>query len=467
MRIIQFNSVGGASGDMILGCLIGLGADIEQLNAQLKTLVPEHFHIKTKIVESYGMNGISATVDIHEHNCLDVEHSTSNAQHRMNKNSVESGQQPHTHDKSHKHHHDSEHDYKHTHADDHKHNHDHKHDHDHKHNHKHSHGAEHGHSHANQRNFKAIKALITASELPETVKKQSIEVFFALAVAEGKVHKMPPDEVHFHEVGAVDSIVDIVGCCLAMQMLKVDAIAVAPLPLGSGTMRCQHGIYPIPAPATVELLKTLLITQTDQPYEMVTPTGAALLATLPHAKITSAVKIITSTNSFGHRKMDNRPNLLRAMLYETAEDTLEQPDQCLLLETNIDDSTPEIIGNLFDRLLDGGALDVWTTPIQMKQQRSAIKLSLLTPRELQPQLEKIIFRETTTFGIRQVPVSRTCLERRFISVNTEYGEIAVKIGSLNGEDITWSPEISDCIKLSKQHKVTIRKVYDAAKKNLG
>jgi pyridinium-3,5-bisthiocarboxylic acid mononucleotide nickel chelatase len=422
MKIIQFNSVGGASGDMILGCLIGLGADIEKLNTQLKTLVPEHFHIITENVESYGMNGISATVDIHTHE-----------------------------DHGHNHEHKNEH------------THDHKHDHEHK----HDHGSgSHSHSHDNQRNFSDIKALIKASELPESVKAQSITVFSALAEAEGKVHGMPPDKVHFHEVGAVDSIVDIVGCCLAIQMLEVDAISVSPLPLGSGTMRCQHGIYPIPAPATVELLKTLPVTQTDQPFEMVTPTGAALMATLPHAEIKSGSNITVSANSFGQRKLNDRPNLLRAMLYETTEITAEQPDQCLLLESNIDDSTPEIIGTLFDRLLDAGALDVWTTPIQMKNQRPAVKLSLLCSTALQQVLEEIIFRETTTFGIRQIPVSRSCLKRRFVTVDTEYGKINVKVGSLNGDDITFSPEINDCIKLSKQHNTALRKIYDAAKQNI-
>lgn len=418
MKIIQFNSVGGASGDMILGCLIGLGADIEQLNRQLKTLVPEHFHIRSKTVESYGMNGISASVDIHDHG----------------------------------HEHGQEHEQEHGH-------------HQHKHEHSHDHKVA-GHSHANQRNFKVIKELIIASDLPERVTEQSIKVFSALADAEGKVHNMPPDEVHFHEVGAVDSIVDIVGCCLAMQMLKIDAIAVSPLPLGSGIMRCQHGIYPIPAPATVELLKTLAVSQTDQPYEMVTPTGAALLATLPHSTIKSGSKIIVSANSFGQRQLNDRPNLLRAMLYETAEMSAEPPDQCLMLATNIDDATPEIIGNLFDRLFEAGALDVWTTPIQMKNQRPAVKMSLLSPIELQPRLEEIIFRETTTFGIRQIPVSRNCLERHFITVDTEYGKVKVKIGSLNGETITFSPEISDCIRLSKQHNIAVRKVYDATKKNI-
>jgi pyridinium-3,5-bisthiocarboxylic acid mononucleotide nickel chelatase len=433
MRIIQFNSVGGASGDMILGCLIGLGADVEQLNAQLKTLVPEHFHIRTKTVESYGMNGITATVDIHEH-----RHDTNGHTHDH-----------HEHGHGHGHHHGHGQTQTNTDAHGHK---------------QHTHGQP-THSHANQRNFETIKELITASELPAGVKKQSIAVFSALADAEGKVHNMPPDKVHFHEVGAVDSIVDIVGCCLAMQMLEVNAIAVSPLPLGSGTMRCQHGIYPIPAPATVELLKTLPVTQTDQPYEMVTPTGAALMSTLPQAKASSG-SITASANSFGHRQLNERPNLLRATIYETAEKTTDQPTECLLLESNIDDSTPEIIGNLFDCLFDAGALDVWTTAIQMKNQRPAVKLSLLIPTDLQQPLEEIIFRETTTFGIRQVPVSRSCLERRFISVDTEYGKVKVKVGSLNGEAITFSPEMSDCIKLSKQHNIAVRKVYDAAKKNI-
>ncbi len=445
MKIVQFNSVGGAAGDMILGSLIALGADIDTLNQQLATLIPEKFLIVAKQVSSYGMNGVSAQViiadspdDHHHEHCIAAEHQHEHSHHHH-------ATAEHQHEHSHHHHAAAAH---HHHQSDHHHS---------------DHGHHQAHTHANQRNFTAIKELINAGRLSDRVKQQSIAVFSAIAEAEGKVHNMPPEQVHFHEVGAVDSIVDIVGCCLALEMLNIDAIAVSPLPLGCGTMRCQHGIYPIPAPATVELLKNLPVVQTDHPYELVTPTGAALLSTLPrHAP--GAATVLASGNSFGQRQLNDRPNLLRAILYETASQANSQADECLLLESNIDDSTPEIIATLPDRLLHAGALDVWITPIQMKKQRPAIKLSLLCEAARQAELEEIIFRETTTFGIRYSNVSRHCLEREITDISTDYGSIPVKIGYLNGKRITVAPEIDACIKLAQEQHIAVRDIYDAAKK---
>ena len=189
----------------------------------------------------------------------------------------------------------------------------------------------------------------------------SLKVFRSLAEAEGKVHNKPVDEVHFHEVGAVDSIVDIVGCCLAFHKLGAEAISVSPLPTGTGTFKCQHGIYPLPAPATLEMLKkgNLKSAPTDEMFEMVTPTGAALLAVWPKADISTDAQIVDSADSFGHRELNNRPNVLRASLYENSN-SCRNTCKLSVLETNIDDSTPELIGYVFEKLLTTGALDVWT-----------------------------------------------------------------------------------------------------------
>lgn len=405
MRIIQFNSVGGASGDMLLGALVQLGADVNVLNRELASLLPEEkFKIEVLPKASYGINGMSAKVIIED--------------------------EPHSH-----HHH---------------------------HEHAHAHTAEHSHHH---RKFSDIRSMLIESDLPDAVKDMAVKVFSALAEAEGKIHGMAPDDVHFHEVGAVDSIVDITGCCLAMHLLQVDVIAVAPLPVGQGTMQCQHGIYPIPAPATTELLRGLQVTQTDQPYELVTPTGAALLSTWPHIKIPAGCAVKGIANSFGHRELNNRPNLLRAVLYEQVETEAMTSGQCLIMETNIDDSTPEIIGNAFNRLLEAGALDVWTSPIQMKNQRPAVKLTVLCEESDREKLQQIIFRETSTFGIREFTANRACLDRRFTTVETDYGQVRIKIGSLNGEDITFSPEMADCVRCAKAHDVPVKTVYNAALKN--
>ena len=399
MKIIRFDSVGGASGDMILCALIGLGADVDILNRELASLLPsEKFSITVSPKESHGINGIAATVEIDEH------HS-------------------HYHAGQHEHHH---------------------HEHD-------------------GRTFADIRQLIAESRLSESVKSMAISVFTALAEAEGKIHNMTVDQVHFHEVGAVDSIVDITGCCLAMDMLGIQGISVSPLPSGQGTFKCRHGIYPIPAPATVELMKNLKSVLTDEPYELVTPTGAALLSVWPHLEIPSGGMIVKTANSFGQRKLDSRPNLLRAILYESAGNSLteqnDEADSSVILETNIDDCPAEFIGPLFERLLNAGALDVWTTPIMMKKQRPGIMLSVICKSNCRTTIYDIIFRETTTFGIREYPVSRQCLERRFEQVETSFGKVKIKVGSRNGQDITSSPEIDDCIRLSAQARVSVKEVY--------
>jgi uncharacterized protein (TIGR00299 family) protein len=404
MKIIRFDSVGGASGDMILGALIGLGADIDILNRELASLLPsEKFEITVSPKESHGINGIAATVEI---------------------------------DELHSHHHAGQH--------------------------------EHHHHQHDGRTFADIRQLIAESRLTDTVKAMTVKVFTALAEAEGRVHNMTADQVHFHEVGAVDSIVDIAGCCLAMELLGIQGISVSPLPSGQGTFKCCHGIYPIPAPATVELMKNLKSVLTEEPYELVTPTGAALLSVWPHLEIPPGSMIIKTANSFGQRALNSRPNLLRAILYETAENNVteqnDESDSAIVLETNIDDCPAEFIGPLFERLFHAGALDVWTTPILMKKQRPGIMLSVICKTSCRTNLYDIIFRETTTFGIREYPVFRQCLERRFEQVETPFGKVSVKTGSRNGQDITSSPEIDDCIRLSAQSKVSVREVYLAAVK---
>ncbi|MBU8902836.1 MAG: nickel pincer cofactor biosynthesis protein LarC [Victivallales bacterium] len=385
MKIIRFDSVGGASGDMILGALIGLGVDVDELNAELKSLIPDKFLIKTKLWQSHGINnGIQVEVEIPEH-----------------------------------HHH-------------------------------------HG------RNFNDIKTLIEDSALASEVKAMSLKVFTALAEAEGKVHNKAAGEVHFHEVGAVDSIVDIVGCCLAFSKLGAAAIAVSPLPTGSGTFKCQHGTYPLPAPATLEMLKLgLRSAPTDEPFELVTPTGAALLAILPKADIGDDATVSKSSDSFGHRELNNRPNLLRASLYEN---NAAHNGKCRLtvLETNIDDSTPEIIGYAFNKLLKAGALDVWTQPISMKKQRSGILLSVLCSQNLKAELLELILTETTSFGVREYEVIRHCMEQRFEEKETPYGKVRIKIASYKGKDLTSSPEFEDCAALAEKHNIPLKEIMQKA-----
>ena len=395
MNIIRFDSVGGASGDMILGTLIGLGADVSELSKQLIRLLPdENFSIIVEKFESYGINGIQAKVKI-----KNVDH----------------------------HHHEHEHEHEH-----------------------------HGH----ERSFMEISSIIQASSLPDSVKKQAIAVFAKLAAAEAKIHNMPANDVHFHEVGAVDSIIDIVGSCLAFHLLGIDAISVSALPTGSGIVKCRHGIYPVPAPATAEILLELKsMPCDDEPFELVTPTGAALLATWPKAELGSNVQLVGTANSFGQHKLKTRPNLLRALLYETS---VIDVAEIIVLETNIDDCSPELLGNLCQKLPSEGALDVWTTPANMKKQRSGYVLSVLLKKSDKDKILRFIFNETTTFGIREYPVERHCLERHTESVETIYGSVRVKIGKWQGKTVSCSPEFEDCRHLSESTGIALKTIQQAA-----
>lgn len=396
MKIIRFDSVGGASGDMILGALIGLGVNVNELNNELKSLIPDEFLIKSRPWQSHGINsGIQVEVEIHEH---------------------------------HHHHHD--------------------------------HHGHHHHQHG--RNFNDIKALIENSGLASEVKAMSLKVFGALAEAEGKVHGKPAGEVHFHEVGAVDSIVDIVGCCLAFNKLGAEAISVSPLPTGTGTFKCQHGTYPLPAPATLEMLKCgLQSAPTDEPFELLTPTGAALLAILPKAEIPADASVIKSSDSFGHRELNKRPNLLRASLYENT-DKHEGKCKLTVLETNIDDSTPEVIGYAFNKLLEAGALDVWTQPIAMKKQRTGVLLSVLCSHKLKNELLELILTETSSFGVREYEVTRHCMQYCFEKKETPYGKVRIKVASYKGKDLSSSPEFEDCAALAEKHNVPLKEIMRKA-----
>lgn len=313
--------------------------------------------------------------------------------------------------------------------------------------------------------MRQIRGILRRSRLPGRVKTLSLAVFTRLAEAEGRVHGVAPDDVHFHEVGAVDSIVDIVGACLALELLGIQAVDVGPLPEGQGFVRCAHGVMPIPVPATADLLKGHPVSLTREPFELVTPTGAALLMTwksmLPAAGATSGRLQETGTG-FGTRTLQDRPNLLRALLIDTDTPPVGGDGACLVLECNLDDSNPEWIGSLTTTLLEAGALDVFTTAVQMKKQRPGTLLTVLCPPAARDRMLDLIFRESTTFGIREHLTSRTMLERRHVSVTTAFGVIRVKEGLWQGDVVTRAPEHEDCAKAASRHAVPLRTVYAAA-----
>lgn len=444
---LRLDSVGGISGDMLLGALIGLGADVDRIQKALNPLIPARFEIKIAPADAQGVHGLRATVLI-EGQPGDAHHAEA---------ADETTQHPHTH---------AERPHAHTHADEHTHGHDHshRHSHGHKHTHGHAHTREHDQAHdPEHRGLTQISELITDSPLPEAVKEAAIHTFHLIGLAEAKIHGTTPDEVHFHEVGATDALVDIIGCHLAIHQLDITHAQVGPLPLGTGTMRCQHGTMPLPSPATMKILEGHPVLQTQEPFELVTPTGAALLMTLKAMGGPSReTSVATSAIALGMRTLKNRPNLVRATLLtgETTEETTT--GACELLQANMDDSTPEWIGALLPALLEAGALDAWIAPIQMKKNRPGSLLSVLCEPATRPVLEKLIFTETTTFGIRRSTVSRTVLERRLKTVSTEYGEIIVKVGIYGGKDTTLSPEHDSCAEAAQASGVSIREVWSAA-----
>lgn len=315
---------------------------------------------------------------------------------------------------------------------------------------------EHGHHH---RGLKEIRTIIETSGLPDPVQRTSLAIFTRLAEAEAQVHGKPIDEVHFHEVGAVDSILDIVGAAIGLQQLGIERLYCSPLPLGSGQVKTQHGLLPVPAPATLILLgqaKARLVPSPAQ-VELVTPTGAAILATLATFEQPQMTLSEVGTGA-GQRNLP-WPNILRLMIGES-EESYQHP--LTLLETNIDDMNPQIFSHVMDKLFSAGALDVFFTPIQMKKNRPAIKVSVLARRIDEPQMARILLRETSTLGVRTLPVERYEAERRFSTVETAYGPVRIKWKILTGEEAQAAPEYEDCVKLADKSHTPLWEVYKSA-----
>lgn len=328
----------------------------------------------------------------------------------------------------------------------------------------HSHRRHNGHDHSHEhRGLREIESLIKKADLPQPVREQSMRVFQRLAHAEAHVHGTTPNDVHFHEVGALDAIVDIVGSCLALHHLGVSNVAISPLPLGRGVVSCAHGMLPLPAPATVELLRGFPVETVDETKETVTPTGAALLTTWKTWDAPPAgARLIKSGAGYGRNQLKTRPNVLRVFLLETVSQPDACADSCLLLECQMDDCRPEWIGDLLPRLLLAGALDAYTTPIFMKKQRPGVLLSVLARSDKAPAIRDMIFRETTTFGIRSHAVERAVLDRRAETVTTPFGEVQMKVGAWKGKDVTRAPEYESCAACARKAGVPLKTVYEAA-----
>ena len=313
-----------------------------------------------------------------------------------------------------------------------------------------------GHVH---RHLKDVLKIINSSSISASAKEKAARVFQKLAEAEAKIHGTTIEAVHFHEVGAVDAIVDVVGAIVGLELLNIEAIYASKFRFGSGHTRGAHGAMPIPVPAVVEMTKGFPAERTDIPYELVTPTGAALLTALA-SNIGETIQLRTESTGYGAgtRDVEQVPNLLRIEIGELVADP--QTDSPVLLETNIDDMTPEIYGYLIDRLLEAGARDAFLTPVIMKKGRPGIQLTVLTDPNKETELTQLIFSETTTLGIRRLPVQRHTLERRTDTVQTPYGPIRVKIADIGGKQRI-TPEYDDCARIAREKQVPILDVYKA------
>jgi len=317
-----------------------------------------------------------------------------------------------------------------------------------------------GHHH--HRHLADIVGIIESSGLSERIKRRAVKVFTRLAEAEAKVHGTTVDHVHFHEVGAVDAIVDVVGAAIGIELAGLERIVCSPIPVGSGTVTCDHGTFPVPAPATAELLAGVPIAACDETGELTTPTGAAILASLADSfGGLPAMRIERCGYGAGSRDGQRRPNVLRLIVGQ-AEEGGDEADEIVVLEANLDDVTGEQIGHAFATLFAAGALDVFTVPIMMKKNRPGVLLSVLTTRETQSACENVMFAETGTLGIRRHRCARRKLARESRTIQTRFGPIRMKLGLRGGDVIVASPEYEDCAEAGRRAGVGLREVMDEA-----
>jgi uncharacterized protein (TIGR00299 family) protein len=433
MKILYLDLLSGLSGDMFLGGLLALGVELEKLERELAKLGLRGYHLHAHNRSAWQIRGIKLEVHLEDHSHPHEDH------HHA----------PHGHHHPHVHHHPH-----HSHS---------PHQQD-----PHSgHKADHEHE---ERTFAQIRDLIEASRLSPWVRQTAVAIFHRLAEAEGKIHGMAPDKVHFHEVGAVDSIVDIVGGCIGLELLGRPRVLASPVVEGRGWVECANGRFPVPAPATLEILaaRGVRLEQCEEPHEMLTPTGAAILAELAEQfGPLPSMKVTRVGYGLGMRSLQTRPNCVRMILGETVSTRMEAPadwemDQVAVLETNVDDLNPEILGHFVEKALNQGALDVFYTPVTMKKNRPGVLLTLLCPPDEADAFMALIMRETSAFGVRCHLASRRKLRRNFAEVETPWGMVRVKQGWLNGELLHNAPEYESCRQLAEEKGVAVRQVYASA-----
>jgi uncharacterized protein (TIGR00299 family) protein len=327
-------------------------------------------------------------------------------------------------------------------------------------------GHSHQHIHEPRRGLKEICELMGKAAISDNAKKTAVAIFEALAAAEAKIHHTSIDAVHFHEVGAVDAMVDIVCAAVGAEVLGVDEIVASPLNVGGGTVHCAHGTFPVPAPATLELLKDAPVYSSGLQAELVTPTGAAIVKTLvTRFAAFPEMRIGKTGYGAGSRDFPGHPNVVRLTIGEAASSVLAAntaSDIVTVLEANLDDMNPQVFGYVMDRLLEQGALDVFGMPLQMKKNRPGALLTVLAKPEDVARLTQIIFTETTTLGVRRRDERRQTLARKWQRVNTTWGDVRIKIASMNGTVTNYAPEYEDCRRIAVEHRVPLKEVISQA-----
>ena len=459
MRVAYLDCIGGISGDMALAALIDAGADLDQLRAGLRTLGLPGWELEVGRAMKSGIAATSVEVVVNGADAGDAPL----VRVPPNDAPLEGGHghaQEHSHG-GHEHSHEATHRHEHTHASTHTHTHEASHTHSHDHAHEHRHAHTHDDPHDHTRTFKDVAALIRDSGLPEGVKERAEAVYRRLAHAEATVHGATLESVHFHEVGAVDSIIDVVGAVYALHLLGVERVLCSALPNGHGFVRCAHGLMPIPPPATAELLQGVPLRQVDVQGELVTPTGAALASTLAESFGPLPGLTIQATGYGAGKKEFPFPNLLRVLICEDERASAEATT-VTLIEANIDDQSPQLYESVIEALFHAGALDVWTTPIQMKKNRPAQTLHVLCDPAKRETVTSVLFRETTTLGVRYSTWERECLQREWLEVPTRYGAVRVKVGRQSGAFRTAAPEYDDCRRAAAEAGVPVKLVQAAA-----
>ena len=445
-RILYIDCYSGAAGDMLLGALLDAGLPLAELRALVATLDLPGVAVEAERVDRGGIGATRFRV------LVDGASAEAPAapEPRNGDRHAQAGGPEHGHD----------------------HGHEHGHRHDHAHGHEHGHGA-HGHGHAHEggpahshRSLSAITAIVERSGLSASARERAVTLFTRLAEIEAGIHQVPVEEVHLHEVGAVDSIVDIVGSVFALEWFAPDRVVASPLNVGSGTVRCEHGELPVPAPATVRLVQGAPIYSSGPPVERLTPTGALLVT--GYAASYGGVPPMTVRSvgyGAGGRDLAGTPNALRVLIGDDgAAAAGAVVERVAVVECEIDDMNPQIYGVLMDRLRAAGAVDAFYTPIQMKKNRPGTLVTVLAAPDRRHAVSEVLFAETTTLGVRTSETTRECLERHLVEVETPLGTIPIKVARRRGAVLNAAPEFEDCVRVAETHGLSVKQVHAVAMK---